>query len=58
MAMNSKKQPWKFQITNSQDVEESELKAAAKRFSRYAFDMDMARDELFIQLVKMLPSSK
>lgn len=55
MAGNTKKQPWKYQITNSQRVEEKDLKAAAKKFKHYADDMDMTPDELFIQLVAMLP---
>lgn len=58
MATNQKKQAWKYQITNSQHVDLGEFKAAAKKFKRYAEDMDMSLDELFIQLVRSLPSSR
>lgn len=58
MPQNQKKQPWKYQITNSLHVDVGLFKAAAKKFKRYAEDMEMSPDELFIQLVKTLPSGQ
>lgn len=58
MAEDTKKQAWKYQITNSSRIEEKEFKAAAKRFKQHAFDLDMTPDELFVQMVRALPPNK
>ena len=54
----AEKQPNKLviQIPNSSKVDAKELEAARRKFRGYAGDMGMTYDELFIQLVKTLPS--
>jgi hypothetical protein len=51
----TKKQPWKYQITHSSRIDLQVFKAAAKKFKRHAEDMGMKPDELFVQLVETLP---